>query len=79
MQQPLAFLSQADPATMQYHQAMKEPCREQFIKAIAQEVNTYTEQKHWKLIPNTQILEGFKILSVVWVMKRRRDVKTGNV
>eukprot|EP00957_Ditylum_brightwellii_P152637 11618352-Ditylum_brightwellii.AAC.1 len=37
MQQPLAYLSQADPDTMQYHQAMKEPVRAQFIEAIVHE------------------------------------------
>eukprot|EP00957_Ditylum_brightwellii_P203681 15335760-Ditylum_brightwellii.AAC.1 len=31
MQQPLAFLSQSDPDTMQYHQAMKQPDWAQFI------------------------------------------------
>eukprot|EP00957_Ditylum_brightwellii_P148447 11302019-Ditylum_brightwellii.AAC.1 len=33
-QQPLAYLLQADPDTMQYHQAMKELDRVQFIEAI---------------------------------------------
>eukprot|EP00957_Ditylum_brightwellii_P108961 8312012-Ditylum_brightwellii.AAC.1 len=46
MQQPLALLSQSDPNTMQYHQAMKQPDLAQFIKANVREVNTHTKKRH---------------------------------
>eukprot|EP00957_Ditylum_brightwellii_P070822 5381909-Ditylum_brightwellii.AAC.1 len=77
MQQPLAFLSQADLDTMQYHQAVQKPECKQFIKAIVCEVNMHTKQKHWTLIPKNLIPEGFKVLSAVWAMKRKRDIKRG--
>eukprot|EP00957_Ditylum_brightwellii_P124680 9503325-Ditylum_brightwellii.AAC.1 len=35
MHQPLAYLLQSDPDTMRFHQAMKEPDKEEFVKAIA--------------------------------------------
>eukprot|EP00957_Ditylum_brightwellii_P010854 822814-Ditylum_brightwellii.AAC.1 len=79
MQQPLAFLSQSDPDTMQYHQAMKQPDWAQFIKAIVREVNTHTEKRHWRLIPKNQVPEGVKVLSAVWAMKRKCDIKTGKI
>eukprot|EP00957_Ditylum_brightwellii_P133687 10192844-Ditylum_brightwellii.AAC.2 len=79
MQQPLAYLPQADPDTMQYHQAMKEPDKAQFIEAIVHEVNTHTERKHWSLIPKDQVPEGVKVLSAIWKMKRKRDIRTGKI
>eukprot|EP00957_Ditylum_brightwellii_P153995 11721398-Ditylum_brightwellii.AAC.1 len=51
MQQPLAYLLQSDLDMMHFHQAMKKPDKEEFVKAIVSEVNTYTEQKYWKLVP----------------------------
>eukprot|EP00957_Ditylum_brightwellii_P193040 14698496-Ditylum_brightwellii.AAC.1 len=58
MHQPLAYLSQSDLNTMHFHQAMKEPDKEEFVKAIVLEVNTHTEPKHWKLVPRNKVPEG---------------------
>eukprot|EP00957_Ditylum_brightwellii_P199963 15243821-Ditylum_brightwellii.AAC.1 len=79
IQQPLVYLSQSDLDTMQYHWAMKEPDHTQFIDAIVWEVNTHTKQKHWKLIPKVQVLEGVKVLSATWAMMCKRDINTQKV
>eukprot|EP00957_Ditylum_brightwellii_P189215 14402458-Ditylum_brightwellii.AAC.1 len=46
MHQPLAYLSQSDPDTMYFQHAMKEPDKEEFVKAIVSKVNTYTGQNY---------------------------------
>eukprot|EP00957_Ditylum_brightwellii_P140011 10668845-Ditylum_brightwellii.AAC.1 len=65
MHQPLAYLLQSDLDMMQFHQAMKEPDEEKFVKAIASEVNTHTKQKHCRLVPCNKVQEGVKILNNV--------------
>eukprot|EP00957_Ditylum_brightwellii_P188530 14352982-Ditylum_brightwellii.AAC.1 len=61
MQQPQAYLPQADTDTMHFYQAMKESDRQEFINAIVDEVNTHTVHKHWKLVPRTEVSEGVKM------------------
>ena len=79
MSDPIAFKATADPDTMYYHQAMKEPDREQFLAAIVKEVNAHIEGNHWEMIHVSEVPEGEKILDSVWAMKRKRDIKTQQV
>ena len=79
MSDPIAFKATADPDTMYYHQAMKEPDREQFLAAIVKEVNDHIKGNHWEMIHISQVPEGEKILDLVWAMKRKRDIKTQQV
>ena len=41
----LAFAASADPDTMYYHEAMREPDRAEFIKAMEKEVKSHTEKQ----------------------------------
>ena len=43
----LAFAASADPDTMYYHEAMREPDRAEFIKAMQKEVKSHTENGVW--------------------------------
>jgi hypothetical protein len=76
---PVAFLASTNKDTMYFHQAMKEPDRDEFKKAIIKEVNDHIERKHWELIPRHAVPKGEKILPSVWSMKRKRDIKTQRV
>ena len=67
----LAFAASADPDTMYYHEAMREPDRAEFIKAMQKEVNSHTENGVWELVPRSSVPEGVKILPAVWAMKRK--------
>jgi hypothetical protein len=80
MSNPIAFLSRhSDPDTMYFHEAIRQPDREEFIKAIIKEINDHIRRKHWILIPREQVPKGTKILSSVWAMKRKRDLVTREV
>ena len=77
---PLAFTAnKADSDTMYMHQAMRQPDRKQFIKAMQDEIDAHTENRHWKVISRTQVPEGVKVLPSVWAMKRKRRISTGEV
>jgi hypothetical protein len=47
---PIAFAASADPDTMYYHQALKEPDRDTFIEVMQEEVHSHTDNKHWELM-----------------------------
>jgi hypothetical protein len=80
MTNPIAFLAQtSDPDTMYYHQAMKQPDRNEFVKAVIKEINDHVERKHWELIPIEEVPENTPILDSVWAMKRKRDLVSKKV
>jgi hypothetical protein len=80
MSDPIAFLARtSDPDTMYFHQAIRQPDREEFIKAIIKEINDHIKHKHWVLVPREQVPKGMKILDSVWAMKRKRDLVTREV
>ena len=75
----LAYAASADPDTMYYHEAMREPDRGEFIKAMQKEVKSHTENGVWELVPRSSVPEGVKILPAVWAMKRKRRIATREV
>jgi hypothetical protein len=79
MADPIAFLAKTDEDTMYFHQAMKAPDREEFVKAIFKEMNDHIVSKHWKFVPRQDVPEGVKVLDSVWAMKRKRDILTQKV
>ena len=64
---------------MYFHQAMKEPDKEEFVKAMVKEYNDHTERKHWELVTKDQVPEGTKNFDSIWSMKRKRDITTRKV
>jgi hypothetical protein len=79
LQDPIAFMTSTSPDVLYFDQAMHQPDRSEFVKAIIREVNDHIERKHWKLIPRDQVPKDVKILDSVWSMKRKRDIKTQQV
>jgi hypothetical protein len=80
MTDPIAFLARtSDPDTMYFHAAIRQPDREEFIKAIIKEVNDHIKRKHWVLVRREDVPKGTKILDSVWAMKRKRDLVTREV
>ena len=75
----LAYAASADPDTMYYHEAMREPDRAAFIKAMEKEVRSHTENEVWELVPRSSVPPGTKILPAVWAMKRKRRIATREV
>ncbi len=78
-QQLLAFKASTDPDTMYYHQAMKEPDKEQFLTAIDKECEAHFKEGNYKLVKRSNLPEGATLLSSVWQMKRKRKPSTGEI
>jgi len=78
---PMAFVSQAiyslaashDPDTMTLDEALRQPDREEFIKAMHKELSDHIGRKHWKVVPIRSIPHGRTPIPMVWSMKRKRN------
>ena len=69
----------SDPDTMYHHQAMQQPDREQFRKAMQKEMDDQMADGNFELVQRTKIPIGTKIFPAVWQMRRKRDIKTQEV
>jgi hypothetical protein len=75
----LAYAASADPDTIYYHMAMREPDCAEFIKAMQKEVQSHTKNGVWKLVPRSSVPPGIKILPAVWAMRHKRRIATREV
>jgi hypothetical protein len=75
----LAYAASADPDTIYYHEAMREPDNAEFVKAMGKEIQSNTENEVWELVPRLSVPPGTKILPAVWAMKRKRRIATREV
>ena len=75
----LAYKATSDPDTMYHHQAMKQPDWPQFRQAMQQEMDNQMEDGNYSIIRRSEVPPGNKILKSVWAMKRKRDLRTGEV
>jgi hypothetical protein len=75
----LAYAASAEPNTMYYHEAMREPDRAKFIKEMQKRVQSHTENGVWELVPRSSVTPGIKILPAVWAMRRKRQIATREV
>ncbi|KAI2490981.1 hypothetical protein MHU86_23583 [Fragilaria crotonensis] len=74
-----ALAASKDPDTMYYHEAMREPDREEFKGAMKKEVEAHTKNEVWELIKKSAVPKGHKIMPSVWSMKRKRRIATREV
>ncbi|CAJ1958093.1 unnamed protein product [Cylindrotheca closterium] len=74
----LAMKASTDLDTMYLHQAMKQPDRKEFQKAMKEMINQM-DQKVIERIQKKDLPKGATLLPAVWQMKRKRNIKTGKV
>jgi hypothetical protein len=62
MTAPIAFLAKTDEDTMYFHQKMKAPDQDEFIKEIVKDMNDRIVSKNWELVPRREVPAGVKVL-----------------
>ena len=72
----LAYKAMSDPDVMYLHQAMKEKDKEEFIKAMRDEVRDQANNGNFTVIRKDKIPKDKRLLKAVWQMRRKRDIKT---
>jgi hypothetical protein len=70
----LAMTASADPDTMYHHQAMREPDRDEFKKAMQKENDDAMANGNYTIMRRTKVPKGATILPAVWQMKGKRDI-----
>ena len=69
----------SDPDTMCVHEAMKEPDKEHFKKAMKKEWSDQLSNGNFVVRHKADIPNGATILPAVWQMKRKRDIISRSV
>jgi len=69
----------SDPDAMYLHQAMREPDRDEFLKAMRKEVDDQMRNGNFSIVLRSGVPPNKSILPAVWSMKRKRDIKTNKV
>jgi GAG-pre-integrase domain len=59
---PVALAASTDPDVMYLKQALKEPDRLEFIKAMEKEVRSHTENANWKVMNRSEVPKGHTVL-----------------
>jgi hypothetical protein len=75
----LAMKASADPDTMYHHQAMREPDRDEFKKAMQKENDDAMANGNYTIMRRTKVPKGATILPAVWQMKGKRDILSRQV
>ena len=75
----IIYKATADPDTMYMHQAMKQPDRAEFIKAMEKEVKDQMNNGNFSIVLASSVPKGTTVFPAVWQMKRKRDIKTRKV
>jgi Reverse transcriptase (RNA-dependent DNA polymerase) len=68
-----------DPDIMYLHEAMKQPDKKKFIKAMEDEVRAHTENGNWILVSRKSVPSNQPVLPAVWAMRRKRDIATQEI
>ena len=79
MENPIAFVASTNPDIMYLDEAMRQPDKVQFQQAMIKEVETHTENGHWKIISRQDVPKGEPVLPSVWAMRRKRRIATQEV
>ena len=75
----LTYKASTDPNTMYMHEAMREPDKVEFLKAMEKEVEDQMKNGNYSIINKNDIPKSSTILPAVWQMKRKSDIKTRDV
>ena len=72
----LAFKASTDPDTMYMHEAMWEPDKAEFVKAMEKEVQDQMNNNNFTVKHKDSVPKNGIILPAVWRMKRKQDIKS---
>ena len=69
----------ADPDTMYFHQAVKEPDAKDFKEAVMKEFSTMLQKGIFRFVQRATVPEGMTLFPSVWAMKRKCRVMSREI
>ena len=80
LQHPLlTYKASTNPDTMYMHEAIREPDKVKFLKAMEKEVEDQMKNGNYSIVNKNDIPKSSTILPTVWQMKQKRDIKMREV
>ena len=55
-----------------FKEAMQQPDKKEFIKAMVTEAEAHRAKKHWSVIPKSEMKPGSETIMAIWSFKRKR-------
>ena len=74
-----AFKATTDPDTMYFHEALKQPDRKEFIKAMDKELTDQMNHGNFTVVHKDTVPEDATVLPTVWALRRKRRQDTGEI
>jgi hypothetical protein len=75
----VAMKANADPDTLYLHEARNQPDWQGFSDAMQLEIDQQINYGVYEICPLSKVPEGAKVLNAVWQLRRKRDVRTGEI
>ena len=69
----------SDPDTMYHHQAMHQPDRAQFFRAMQKEMDSQVDDENFEIVHRSMIPTGSKVFPAIWQMHQKGDNTTQQV
>ena len=69
----------SDPDTMYFHEALKQPDKKEFIKAMDKELTDQMKHGNFTIVRRDTVPEGATLLPTVWALRRKRKQDTGEI
>ena len=74
-----AYKATSDNDSLYYHEAVREPDKEQFTNAMHKEVQDQFDNRNFSVIKRTEVPKGTKIHRAIWQLRRKQDIVTGAI
>ncbi len=73
------YKSSVDPDTLYHHEAMREPDRKEFKRAMQKEIDDRIKGKNFSIVHKSTVPKGATVLPAVWQLRRKRDIRTREI
>ena len=68
----MTVAAEASNEVFTYRDALKQPDRVEFIKAMVKEIEDHEKRGHWEIVEKSTIPDGTKTIMSIWSFKRKR-------
>jgi hypothetical protein len=75
----VAFKATSYRNTMDFHQAMKEPNKNEFVAAMQKKVQEQAKKGNFTLTHHSKLPKNATVLPSVWQMKQKQNIRTRQV
>jgi hypothetical protein len=78
-QHPLVYMATGGQDNFYFHEMHKEADKKQFVEAMKKEIDEHNKNGNWAPILRAQLPPGTAVITSVWAMRRKRDLKDGRI